>query len=175
MNKNTLLLISHPDFSKSKINKALAEIASQKPNIVVRHLDEIQKENRYFLEEEFALLKSVSSIIWQFPIYWYNAPASLRNWQDQILSPIVYGPENFLMGKKLRVVCSAGAAENTFSSTGLNRFTAEQMLCPMQMTTNACRMEWQKPFITYGAGTITEEQIQEVAKKYSTLLDQNSL
>jgi glutathione-regulated potassium-efflux system ancillary protein KefG len=79
------------------------------------------------------------------------------------------------MGKKLRVVCSAGAAENTFSSTGLNRFTAEQMLCPMQMTTNACRMEWQKPFITYGAGTITEEQIQEVAKKYSTLLDQNSL
>ncbi len=29
MNINTLLLISHPDFSKSKINKALAEIASQ--------------------------------------------------------------------------------------------------------------------------------------------------
>jgi putative NADPH-quinone reductase len=36
-------------------------------------------------------------------------------------------------------------------------------------------MEWQEPFITYGAGTITEDQIQEVAKKYSALLDQNTI
>lgn len=170
MNKNTLLLISHPNFSKSKINKALVDIARKKTHVIIRHLDEIQKNNTYPMEEEIALLKSASSIIWQFPIYWYSAPASLRNWQDQILSPIVYGPDNFLKGKKLRVVCSAGASEDTFSPTGLNRFTIEQMLCPMQMTANASLMIWQKPFVTYGASSISEEQMKKIEEEYSSLL-----
>lgn len=170
MEKNILLLISHPDFSKSRVNKALAQKASQIPHVTVRHLDEVQKENHYSIEEEFALLKKASHIVWLFPVHWYNAPSSLRLWQDEVLSPILYGPENFLKGKKVLVACSAGAAEVTFSPTGLNRFTAEEMLRPMQMTTNACSMEWLEPFVTFGAGTITDAQINVAAEKFVTLL-----
>lgn len=170
MNENILLLISHPDYPKSRINKALAQKAGLLPNVTVRHLDEVQKENHYSIEEEFALLRKASCVIWLFPVHWYNAPPSLRLWQDEVLSPILYGSENFLKGKKVLVACSAGAAEETFSPTGLNRFTAEEMLRPMQMTTNACSMEWQKPFLTFGAATLTDEQINGAAEEFVLLL-----
>ena len=42
---------------------------------------------------ELEALRRCSLLVWQFPLYWYSAPAILRQWQDQVLSAAVYGAD----------------------------------------------------------------------------------
>ncbi|MDR1759304.1 MAG: NAD(P)H-dependent oxidoreductase, partial [Fibrobacter sp.] len=109
-------------------------------------------------------------IVWQFPLYWYSVPSALRDWQDQVLSAIVYGKENFLKGKSVLAAFTAGAAEKTFRAGDLNGFGADEMLRPLQMTVNAAGMRWLPPFGVYGCGTITDTELAEAAVRYKERL-----
>ncbi len=150
-NKVTIIL-SHPNLDNSFINKHLADINRKNDKILVHHLDKIAPNGYFDLETEKRILRESTAVVWQFPVYWYNCPASLRLWQDQVLSPIVYGDDNFLKGKPVAVVFTAGATEEHYRHEGLNRFTAEEMLVPFKMTANACGMVWHRPLGIYGCG-----------------------
>ena len=127
--------------------------------------------NDVVVEAEKEALRKADAIVWQFPIYWYNSPASLRDWQDQVMSPIVYSADNFLKGKPVRVVFTAGAGEKEYCHEGLNRYTAEEMLRPFEMTANAAGMVWKKPLGFYGCGpTMAKEALEEAAKEYEQSL-----
>ena len=146
MNNQITILLSHPNISNSMFNKHLVDINRKNPNFVFHHLDKI-------------------------PIYWYNSPSSLRDWQDQIMSPIVYSADNFLKGMPVRVVFTAGAAAEHYSHEGLNRYTAEEMLIPFEMTANAAGMKWFKPLGFYGCSPdMTKAALEKAAKEYEESL-----
>lgn len=176
MGKNTLfvkfmkqikILISHPNFSNSVMNKHLAEALEKFEHISVRHLDKVVHKGKFDLEAEKIVLRDADAIVWQFPIYWYNSPASLRDWQDQVMSPIVYSADNFLKGKPVQVIFTAGAGEKEYSHEGLNRYTAEEMLRPFEMTANAAGMIWKKPLGFYGCSPdMTKDALDKAAKEY---------
>ena len=157
----------------SFINKHLADIHKKMGIFRVHHLDKSMKNGYFDLDAETNLLKECDSIIWQFPIYWYNSPASLRLWQDQVLSPIVYSNDNFLKGKHATVVFTAGAAEEHYSHEGLNRYTAEEMLRPFEMTANASGMIWHKPLGIYGCSPeMNEAALQKAEAAYKKLVEE---
>lgn len=161
MNSQITILLSHPNLGNSIFNKYLTDINKNNVNICIHHLDICKIKETFDLEAEKEILKNSKALVWQFPIYWYNCPSSLRDWQDQVLSPIVYSADNFLKGKKLRVVFTAGAAEAEYSRTGLNRYTAEEMLRPFEMTANASGLTWLKPLGFFGCGPETSEKAME--------------
>lgn len=161
-----LLCLSHPNIANSFINKHLTQMGEKNGLFLLHHLDKFAKDGCFDLKNEIDLLKNADNIIWQFPLYWYNCPASLRMWQDNVFSPIVYG-ENFLKGKKLAVIFTAGAAAETYCKSGLNRYNAQEMLCPFEMCANAAHMIWQKPLGIYScSNTMSENQIKEAEQKY---------
>lgn len=165
-----LILLAHPQISNSKAGKALAAAAENLPQSKLFHLDSLKKEGAFNVSEEIEKLKKTNFIVWQFPLYWYSVPSALRDWQDQVLSAVVYGSDNFLKGKALLVAFTAGAEAKTFRAGGLNGFSTDEMLRPLQMTVNAAGMRWITPFSVYGCGVITEEKLSAAALKYKEYL-----
>lgn len=172
MEKRITIFVSHPNFDNSLCNKHLEKVVLNNDLFRVHHLDKKMEKGYFDLEAEKALLRESDGIVWQFPIYWYNSPASLREWQDQVLSPIVYSSDNFLKGKPVMVVFTAGAGEEQYSHEGLNRYTAEEMLRPFEMTANASGMVWKKPLGFYSCGNnLTEEDWGRMEAQYLKALE----
>ena len=171
MTHQILILLSHPNASNSVFNKYLVDINKKCPDFCFHHLDKNRVNGYFDLEAEKKLLQESKAIVWQFPIYWYNAPSSLRDWQDQVMSPIVYSANNFLKGKPVRVVFTAGAAAEHYTHEGLNRYTADEMLIPFEMTANAAGMKWMKPLGFYGCGPdMPKAALEKAAQEYERSL-----
>lgn len=171
MTHQILILLSHPNASNSVFNKYLVDINKKCPDFCFHHLDKNRVNGYFDLEAEKKLLQESKAIVWQFPIYWYNAPSSLRDWQDQVMSPIVYSADNFLKGKPVRVVFTAGAAAEHYTHEGLNRYTADEMLIPFEMTANAAGMKWMKPLGFYGCGPdMPKAALEKAAQEYERSL-----
>ena len=171
MTHQILILLSHPNASNSVFNKYLVDINKKCPDFCFHHLDKNRVNGYFDLEAEKKLLQESKAIVWQFPIYWYNAPSSLRDWQDQVMSPIVYSADNFLKGKPVRVVFTAGAAAEHYTHEGLNRYTADEMLIPFEMTANAAGMKWMKPLGFYGCGPdMSKAALEKAAQEYRNSL-----
>lgn len=167
----TTILISHPNLDNSIFNNYLADIHKKNELFCVHSLDKNRINGYFDIEKETTILRQSKAIVWQFPIYWYNSPASLRDWQDQVLSPIVYSADNFVKNLPVMVVFTAGAAEEHYSHEGLNRYTAEEMLRPFEMTANAAGMIWKKPLGFYGcSGTPDEKTLARMASVYEKRL-----
>jgi len=173
MKQDILILLTHSELKKSKVNKILFKSAMSLKNIYVHHLEESMVDGHFDLEKEQNLLKKADTIVWQFPLYWYSAPPALRIWQDQVLSSIVYSEDkkgNFLKGKKLLVAFTAGAAAETYTPEGFNRYTADEMLRPFEMTAISAGMVWQKPFAVYNTAEATANDLEKAANAYVTRL-----
>ena len=171
MTHQILILLSHPNASNSVFNKYLVDINKKCPDFCFHHLDKNRVNGYFDLEAEKKLLQESKAIVWQFPIYWYNAPSSLRDWQDQVMSPIVYSADNFLKGKPVRVVFTAGATAEHYTHEGLNRYTADEMLIPFEMTANAAGMNWMKPLGFYGCGPdMPKAALEKAAQEYERSL-----
>lgn len=171
MTHQILILLSHPNASNSVFNKYLVDINKKCPDFCFHHLDKNRVNGYFDLEAEKKLLQESKAIVWQFPIYWYNAPSSLRDWQDQVMSPIVYSADNFLKGKPVRVVFTAGAAAEHYTHEGLNRYTADEMLIPFEMTANAAGMKWMKPLVFYGCSPdMPKAALEKAAQEYERSL-----
>lgn len=167
--KQTKILLSHPNFDNSMMNKYLANVLNKNEKFSVRCLDKIRTNGYFDLEDEKKFLEDADMLVWQFPLYWYSCPSSLRDWQDQVMSPIVYSANNFLKGKSVQVIFTAGAGEENYSHEGLNRYTIDEMLRPLEMTVNAAGMVWKKPIGFFGC---SEERKEEVFKEMDKVAEQ---
>ena len=173
MDRKITIFLSHPNLDNSFINKHLEDIHKKMGIFCFHHLDKAMKNGYFDLEAEKKLLRESDAIVWQFPIYWYNCPVSLRLWQDQVLSPIVYSADNFLKGKSAAVVFTAGAAAEHYSHDGLNRYTAEEMLRPFEMTANASGMVWKAPLGIYSCSPeMSERALREAEDAYKKLIEE---
>jgi len=170
MTKNILILLSHPDYENSVANKVLIDAIKYIPGVFVHHLDSVRKDGFYDLKTETELLRKADIIVWQFPLYWYSCPASLRDWQDQILSPIVYGPDNFIKNKFVQIVFTAGSRESAYQAGGITGYTPSEMLRPLQMTVNASGMHYLPPFSIFEARDIKKEDLEKASLVYRNLL-----
>jgi len=170
MSQSLLLLLAHPNIANSKANNALVNAVKDIPGVTFRHLEAHKKNGLFDLQKETDLLRNAAIIIWQFPLYWYSCPSALRDWQDQVLSPIVYGPDNFLKGKRVQVVFTAGARQTAFRAGDILGFTPDEMLRPLQMTTNAALMQWLPPFTVFGAGEMSAEALEKTCAEYRALV-----
>lgn len=170
MQKNILLLLSHPDYEHSVANKTLIDAVSDIPGLTVHHLETECKGGLFDLDQEMELLRKADLIVWQFPLYWYSCPASLRNWQDQVLSPIVYGPDNFLKDKFVQIAFTAGSRESAFRAGDIVGYTPAEMLRPLQMTVNASGMRYLPPFGIFEAREISVDALKKASTVYKNLL-----
>lgn len=111
----TLMIVAHPNFSHSIANKAIVdEVLKQHADIEVRHIHQLYPDYHIDVEAEQHALLRHDSIILQYPMYWFNMPAILKLWFDDVFTyQFAYGSQgNRLKDKKVMISMTVGQSEN---------------------------------------------------------------
>ncbi|WP_223788588.1 NAD(P)H-dependent oxidoreductase [Marinicella meishanensis] len=177
MNK-VLVLFAHPVFQTSQLNQALLQALPDRAEITVHDLYEHYPNFMIDVAHEQALLQAHDVIVFQHPLYWYSAPAILKEWMDLVLEHgFAYGTEGTaLAGKQfLSVVTSGGDLCNYQGERNIR-----DLLQPFEYTAKLCHMDYLPPFIVYGAlkikaqnynDHISANYLSEQAAIYQQLMD----
>lgn len=101
----TVVLLFHPNFEASRINKAFEQAIADDVN--VRHMYELYPNNQVDVMTEQTTLTEADRIVLQFPMYWYNSPSLLRNGRIKCLLMVglTAAPVKLYMAKNCCWLC----------------------------------------------------------------------
>ncbi|HJD74603.1 MAG TPA: NAD(P)H-dependent oxidoreductase [Bacteroides reticulotermitis] len=148
--RKVVILLAHPNLKDSLANKALIDTVKDIEGVAVFNLYEHQ-ETAFDIDEWSKVISEASSVIFQFPFHWMAAPALLKRWQDEVFTFLSKTPA--VAGKPLLVVTTTGSEHEAYRSGGRNRFTADELLRPYQVSAIHSGMNWQTPIVVYGMST----------------------
>lgn len=169
----TTVLLFHADWPASRVNRALAGGLAK--DIQIRNMYALYPDFKINVQAEQQVLTSNDRIVFQFPINWYGGPALLKQWEYDVLTyGWAYGPKGTaLHGKEMLLAASPGA--DNYGRDKFVKYTVHELLRPYQATSRLIGMKFIKPFLTVGATTISDEELQAQVKKYNDYLHQEQL
>jgi len=172
MNK-ILILLAHPMLEKSRANQALLHHIPASDQITLHDLYERYPDFNVDIGREKELLEAHDILIWQHPLYWYSAPALLKQWIDLALEyGWAYGPGGTaLAGKKVMNAFTSGGARHVYCSEGYNRYTIREFLRPFEQTACLCHMEYLPPFAVQGTHRLSDQGLEEFGMRYREVLE----
>ncbi|MCH3922054.1 NAD(P)H-dependent oxidoreductase [Limosilactobacillus sp.] len=169
----TVVLLFHPNYGQSRANKTLANALDS--DITVRNMYALYPDGKIDVEAEKKVLEDADRVVLQFPIMWYSSPALLKQWEDDVFEyGWAYGEGGTaLHGKELLLAVTPGA--HNYGRNGFVKYTVTELLRPFQATSRLIGMTYLKPFITIGASSISDEDLNSQAKKYNQYLHEDQL
>lgn len=168
----TLVIVAHPNLEQSRINKRWVEELKGKSDVTIHDLYEAYPNEQIDVEREQQLLLEHDRIVFQFPFYWYSTPPLLKKWQDFVLTyGWAYGSDGVkLHGKELLLALSTGSPKENYQHSGMNKFTMEEFLRPLEATSNLIGTKLLPYFIQHGAMAISEEDLEVSAREYAKVV-----
>ncbi|AGT10997.1 NAD(P)H-dependent oxidoreductase [Paracoccus aminophilus] len=173
----TLILMFHPDLTRSKANAAMARAAAALPGVEVIDMTAACPDGLDLFrdgEREAARLLAADRIVLQFPVQWYSAPPLLKAWQDAVLTRMFYitydAEGRRLEGRPLMIAASAGNTAEAYVAGGRNLFPMTDLLAPLRATANRCGLVWAEPFVFYRADKLSLDEIDAAAQDYAAHL-----
>jgi glutathione-regulated potassium-efflux system ancillary protein KefG len=168
-----LVLFAHPALEKSRVHRRLLHHARAVPGVTVQDLYEEYPDFDVDVKREQALLLAHDIVLFQHPVYWYSAPALLKQWEDLVLEHgWAYGTGGRrLEGKHLGVAATTGGRAAAYTAEGLNRFSMDEFLRPTEQTAVLCRMRWLPPYLIQGTHLMDAAAIERHAAAYGAHLD----
>lgn len=168
----TLVIFSHPTFSKSIANKVILDAyKNSNHDITIRHLEKLYSGYEIDIEAEQKSIIAADTIILQFPLYWYASPPALKNWLDQVLSfNFAYGPEGGnLKGKNLIISTTVGGESSSYHPLGYQHFKIEDLLKPFEQTAYYTNLNYLDLIYTCGWSYVAntknpDKAIEDLAK-----------
>ena len=166
--ENILLLYCHPSPHKSRYNRRLLENARKIPGLKIRDLYELYPSMHVDEEAEQKALTEADVLVLQFPIYWFSAPALLKEWMDVVLqNGFAYGEGGTaLHGKKTMIAASTGAPEEAYSPGATHGAKIQSFLLPFRMTAEFCGMKVGPSFVTHGVRSLDYDEINARADAF---------
>lgn len=160
-----LILFSHTYFEDSKLNKALLESIQDMPDTQVRNLNALYPDGKINVEAELAALKNTENIYFQFPCFWFSTPSLLKEWQDCVLTPILYDRDSkILENKHFGIIVTAGGAESRYQEFG----GLERLLSPLMASFQKLRVPLLPMHAIYDAHHI--ENLDSIIADYKKYL-----
>lgn len=172
----TLLILGHPDIEKSLANKTIIEkLKDSSLDLEIRDLSKLYPDfNINVKAEQEALLKH-QTVIFQYPLYWYNMPAILKHWFDRVFEyQFAYGSQgDKLKGKYFIPSFTVGAPESEYHTLREHHFRVYEFCKNMEQTAYYARMKYVDPFYFHGTSVhsgYTEEDIKRKATEQAERL-----
>ena len=166
----TLLILGHPDIEKSIANKTIIEeLENSSLEIEIRNLSALYPDfNINAKAEQEALLKH-QNIVFQYPLYWYNMPAILKQWFDVVLThQFAYGSKgDKLKGKTFIPSFTVGAPENEYHALGEHHFRIYEFCKNLEQTAYYTQMNYVEPVYFHGTSMnagYTEDDVKTKAR-----------
>ena len=125
--QDTLDIIKNHPVDKRIVEKLMKAI----PNIELDHIDKLYPDLKIDIKKEQEKLVQNDIIIFQFPLYWYNAPSSLKKWiEDVFQHGFSHGSKGkALHGKKLLLSVTAGAPAEHFKEA---KYSLDNLMSGME-------------------------------------------
>ena len=176
MGSDTHIVVSfaHLDIERSVINLALSEAVRDLPNVNFRDLHELYPDFFIDVLTEQAILRDADLIVFQFPIYWYAAPAIFKHFLDTVLSTgFAYGPGGTaLQGKDFLLAVSTGAPAEEYAPDGIHHYPFEELSRPIEQTARFCGMRFLPPLVLHAGDNLSRESIDSHAANYRRYLEE---
>ena len=169
-----LVLFAHPNQSKSRVNRPMAEMAKKLEGVTFVDLYGLYPRYQIDIDAEQQRLMDHDVIVFQFPFYWYSTPSILKIWQDLVLEHgFAYGHEgNKLARKVLLIATTAGGAEDAYSVEGSNSFPIRTLLTPLEQTACLCQMRYLAPLVLFSSLSASNDQRVSIhVEQYKTVLE----
>jgi len=168
-----LLLYAHPYPHRSRACAALLSAIEDLPEVTVRSLYELYPDFDVDPEAEQAALLGADAVVWMHPLYWYTAPALMKQWFERVLvRGFAYGDEGSrVAGKPVLWVATTGGNEEAFSPQGRHRHGFAEFEPVMAQTARYCGFAWQEPFILYGAHQVPDAALVEAGQSLRARLE----
>lgn len=140
-------------------------------HVEVRDLYELYPALHVNEEEEQDALVRADAIVFQYPIYWYSAPALMKEWVDVVLqSGFAFGDGSVLRDKKAVLAVSTGGDAYSYSEDGKHGAGFDVYLQPMAMTAKFCGMELRDSFVSHNVRELDYDAINTRARDFCDLL-----
>lgn len=144
---------AHPAHKFSGANRAMWEAALRVGGIsnVDLYADYPRYDIRIDAEQERLLEHDV--IVLQFPLFWYSAPALVKEWIDLTFERgFAYGDGgDKLDGKWLMLAITTAGAEAAYSPQGYQHYPLRTFLTPFEQTARLSGMRFAAPYVMYDA------------------------
>ena len=140
-----LLVVAHPNIETSLANKTIVEkFKKLHPDAEIDELYKLYPDFKIDVKKEQEKLVRADFIILQFPFYWYNAPALLRQWFEVVLAHgFAYGSTGkALAGKKLILSFTTGSPVDAYKEGGIQNYTLDDLTKGFHQLANLCNMKW---------------------------------
>lgn len=155
--KPTVVIAAHRHFAGSVTGKTIVEYLRNQQEchdnvLSIRILDEMYPDFKIDVKAEQDALLAAENVVFQFPFYWYNVPAILKQWLDEVLEyGFAYGRTgDKLKGKNIILSLSTGGDEEAYTFEGRNHAPVSDYLLPMKQTAFLTGMNYIDPIISYG-------------------------
>lgn len=173
----TLVLLFHPDLTRSKANAALAYAAAALPGVEVINMLTVSRGGFNLFHDsasEAARLLAADRIVLQFPVQWYSIPPLMKAWQDAVLTRMFYAEYEtegrYLEGKPVMIAATAGNTLEAYTPGGRNMFTMSDLFAPLRATAHRCGLIWSDPFVIYRADKLSLKELEAVTADYAAVL-----
>lgn len=171
-----LIILGHPNIEQSVANKTIIEnVQTNMPDIEIRNIHQLYPNYQINVQEEQAALLRHNLIVLQYPMYWFNMPAILKIWFDEVLTyQFAYGSKgDKLKNKKLLPSLTIGANQEVYQQDGHNLI--DDFLQPVKISTIYTQMQYLSPIFIYGVSPVIEsshDKIKALALKQSQRLQE---
>jgi glutathione-regulated potassium-efflux system ancillary protein KefG len=167
-----MVLSAHPRPGRSIVQRAMRAAIAGLPGITVRDLYADYPDLLIDARREQAALAACDLLVLQHPLYWYSAPAIVKEWLDIVLEEgWAYGTGgDRLHGKFMLNAVSTGGPQEAYHGHGRNRFPVRSLLVPFDQTAYLCGMGWLEPFVIHAGRRLEPAALSSRTERYRDLL-----
>lgn len=171
----TTIFTFHPQLKNgSRINVTLANQA-RTSGFEIRDMYDLYPDFQIDVAAAQASLEATDRIVLQFPIYWYQAPALMKQWFDAVFEyGWAYGSTGkALQDKEILLVASFGAEQDDYTADGRLQATIKEILKPITTIQYLTDLTFLEPFVLTGTLNLADEELEKHAKDYISVLSQS--
>ncbi len=158
----TLIVVAHPQLAGSSTQAFLKAGADLVPEASWHPVP-----SQPAVTAERAELQAADRIIFQFPLLWYTAPATLTAWLSQVWALSL---ANQLAGKELGVVVTLGRPERDYHSGAPVGVSIDALLTPYVALAHTAKMRWLAPLVVAQFVRMAERERQRLLIRYQQYL-----
>lgn len=168
---NILVISAHQNLEHSTSNRLILDefSGSLGDKVEIRRLSDLYPDFNINVAAEQQALEKADVVVFQFPLFWYNVPAILKKWLDDVWTyGFAYGEGgDKLKGKKLLVSLTTGGVEEVYSDEVMGKI--EDLMKPVKSSAIYAGFEWLGVEATYAQlyipGMHTEADLAKVQAK----------
>lgn len=164
-----LIILAHPHFAQSIANKAVIEhVKTTRPNDEIRDVAALYPDYHINVEAEQQALLRHKTVVFQYPLYWYNMPAILKQYFDCVFTyGFAYGSAgDKLKGKNFIASITIGSPGEDYRADGSAHFRVMELCKNIEQTAYYAQMNYIDPFYFHGTSPAlyTPEQVKAKAE-----------